>query len=135
MGLGTWIAFTPSGTGAMIMGDIILTETDLKPVQQEVIRQGLNITAIHNHFLRDRKSTRLNSSHLVISYAVFCLKKKTLLPTSHLRLLDAMLLVDAVSSQPPVVVVQPIAVPGCYRFGLVHVFVAMSSVFSLSSTA
>src|SRR5256885_8391236 len=28
------------------------------------------------HSLRDRKSTRLNSSHLVISYAVFCLKKK-----------------------------------------------------------
>src|SRR6266446_2682979 len=27
-------------------------------------------------FVRDRKSTRLNSSHLVISYAVFCLKKK-----------------------------------------------------------
>src|SRR5688500_20022199 len=29
------------------------------------------------HFSGDRKSTRLNSSHLVISYAVFCLKKKT----------------------------------------------------------
>src|SRR5438132_1760406 len=30
------------------------------------------------HFItRDRKSTRLNSSHTVISYAVFCLKKKT----------------------------------------------------------
>src|SRR5256885_3121589 len=28
------------------------------------------------HHPRDRKSTRLNSSHLVISYAVFCLKKK-----------------------------------------------------------
>src|SRR5256885_12994761 len=28
------------------------------------------------HRVRDRKSTRLNSSHLVISYAVFCLKKK-----------------------------------------------------------
>src|SRR5258705_4564205 len=28
-------------------------------------------------FLKDRKSTRLNSSHLGISYAVFCLKKKT----------------------------------------------------------
>src|SRR5260221_361922 len=27
-------------------------------------------------FIRDRKSTRLNSSHTVISYAVFCLKKK-----------------------------------------------------------
>src|SRR2546426_8383556 len=29
-----------------------------------------------DHFRIDRKSTRLNSSHLVISYAVFCLKKK-----------------------------------------------------------
>src|SRR5256885_3796882 len=29
---------------------------------------------------RDRKSTRLNSSHLVISYAVFCLKKKKTYP-------------------------------------------------------
>src|SRR5256885_4389531 len=28
------------------------------------------------YYLEDRKSTRLNSSHLVISYAVFCLKKK-----------------------------------------------------------
>jgi len=53
MGLGTWIAFTPTKDGAMIMGDIILTETDLKPVQQEVIRQGLVITAIHNHFVRN----------------------------------------------------------------------------------
>src|SRR5256885_7628315 len=31
---------------------------------------------------RDRKSTRLNSSHLVISYAVFCLKKKNSFPIS-----------------------------------------------------
>ena len=53
MGLGTWVAFTPSANGAMIMGDIILTETDLKPVQQEVIKQGLTITAIHNHFVRN----------------------------------------------------------------------------------
>src|SRR5256885_930305 len=30
----------------------------------------------------DRKSTRLNSSHLVISYAVFCLKKKKISPVS-----------------------------------------------------
>src|SRR5699024_11319565 len=29
------------------------------------------------HLLQDRKSTRLNSSHVSISYAVFCLKKKT----------------------------------------------------------
>src|SRR5256885_5062594 len=32
--------------------------------------------AIERGRLEDRKSTRLNSSHLVISYAVFCLKKK-----------------------------------------------------------
>src|SRR5688500_19732447 len=31
----------------------------------------------------DRKSTRLNSSHLVISYAVFCLKKKTTIRTTY----------------------------------------------------
>jgi hypothetical protein len=53
MGLGTWIDFAPSSDGAMIMGDIIMTETDLKPVQQEVIRQGLTISAIHNHFVRN----------------------------------------------------------------------------------
>src|SRR4030095_10249021 len=53
MGLGTWIAFTPMNDGTMIMGDIVLTETDLKAVQQEVIKQGLTISAIHNHFVRN----------------------------------------------------------------------------------
>lgn len=53
MGLAAWVAFTPSPEGAMIMGDIILTETDLGPFQQEVIRQGLTISAIHNHFIRN----------------------------------------------------------------------------------
>src|SRR2546426_12179752 len=38
---------------------------------------GYNNLSQHAHTSRrDRKSTRLNSSHLVISYAVFCLKKK-----------------------------------------------------------
>src|SRR2546426_3995857 len=36
------------------------------------VREPDGAVAVH----RDRKSTRLNSSHLVISYAVFCLKKK-----------------------------------------------------------
>jgi hypothetical protein len=53
MGLGTWIDFASSSDGAMIMGDLILTESDLKPVQQEIIKQGLTITAIHNHFVRN----------------------------------------------------------------------------------
>src|SRR5205814_3153892 len=41
-------------------------------------REVLRLVALrgHGHPRRDRKSTRLNSSHLGISYAVFCLKKK-----------------------------------------------------------
>ena len=54
MGLGSWIAFTPCADSVMMMGDIILAENDVAPVQQEVIRQGLSITAIHNHFVRNR---------------------------------------------------------------------------------
>jgi uncharacterized protein DUF1259 len=54
MGLSTWVGFTPYKDGAMIMGDIVLTEKDLKPVQQEVIAQGLTISAIHNHFVRNQ---------------------------------------------------------------------------------
>src|SRR2546426_7571264 len=40
-----------------------------------VFRLDAAVRLEHEHI--DRKSTRLNSSHLVISYAVFCLKKKT----------------------------------------------------------
>src|SRR5256885_12088809 len=35
-----------------------------------------NVREEKNFLIRDRKSTRLNSSHLVISYAVFCLKRQ-----------------------------------------------------------
>src|SRR5256885_10967699 len=42
------------------------------PVEQESGRRGRAVPGK----MEDRKSTRLNSSHLVISYAVFCLKKK-----------------------------------------------------------
>src|SRR5689334_23987958 len=40
----------------------------------------------------DRKSTRLNSSHSSISYAVFCLKKKKTAPNPRIRLLSATVL-------------------------------------------
>src|SRR5439155_11115094 len=39
-------------------------------------RDGLAAGFLHARTARDRKSTRLNSSHVAISYAVFCLKKK-----------------------------------------------------------
>src|SRR5690625_6125803 len=35
-----------------------------------------DVLIVHANYLTDRKSTRLNSSHVAISYAVFCLKKK-----------------------------------------------------------
>src|SRR5437867_9737472 len=48
---------------------------------EETLQAGgegpLDETTKHAALLRDRKSTRLNSSHRTISYAVFCLKKKT----------------------------------------------------------
>src|SRR5690625_6577875 len=38
----------------------------------------INESGLYTLIIRDRKSTRLNSSHVAISYAVFCLKKKRL---------------------------------------------------------
>src|SRR5439155_18982282 len=48
---------------------------DLDPGCEELVD-------LRSHHVRDRKSTRLNSSHVAISYAVFCLKKKTIILTS-----------------------------------------------------
>src|SRR5256885_3400208 len=45
-----------------------------------VVDGVMYLTTPFNHAI-DRKSTRLNSSHLVISYAVFCLKKKKVVGT------------------------------------------------------
>src|SRR5256885_11348323 len=53
-------------------------EQELRPELLALIRRDRveHEAADHRQKLGDRKSTRLNSSHLVISYAVFCLKKK-----------------------------------------------------------
>src|SRR5690242_21615498 len=51
-----------------------------KPVTAKAIHELMERHLPYNYKrrnLRDRKSTRLNSSHMSISYAVFCLKKKT----------------------------------------------------------
>src|SRR3712207_8115205 len=47
--------------------------------------RDLGVRRISTAVSRDRKSTRLNSSHANISYAVFCLKKKQLKTTHHLN--------------------------------------------------
>src|SRR2546426_6879461 len=45
-------------------------------LEEEDADEGQHREPDHGAVLEDRKSTRLNSSHLVISYAVFCLQKK-----------------------------------------------------------
>src|SRR2546430_11261476 len=59
------------------------------PVEDEI---ALTERAFQIVKRRDRKSTRLNSSHSQISYAVFCLKKKNRLPDALAPLLAAKLL-------------------------------------------
>ncbi|MDE2143867.1 MAG: DUF1259 domain-containing protein [Elusimicrobia bacterium] len=54
MGLTAWIAFAPHGEDAMMMGDLVLTENEVPRAQSAAIAAGLSITAIHNHFLRDK---------------------------------------------------------------------------------
>ncbi|MSO52538.1 MAG: hypothetical protein CK533_10335 [Acidobacterium sp.] len=49
-GFGGWIALT-KGTGmAVMMGDLVLTQDEVNPVMSAVLAQGLNVTALHNHF-------------------------------------------------------------------------------------
>jgi hypothetical protein len=52
LALGSWIGFMPMGNGAMFMGDLVLTESELEPVMKRLIDEGIEITAIHNHLLR-----------------------------------------------------------------------------------
>src|SRR5256885_9274563 len=66
-------AWTPLG-GSLGGGPSARTGTDAAP--NRAARRGTAASKRRKDGTRDRKSTRLNSSHLVISYAVFCLKKK-----------------------------------------------------------
>src|SRR5690242_21317856 len=51
----------------------------------DVVRQGIGARGAMDTRQGDRKSTRLNSSHMSISYAVFCLKQKTQAQTDYAR--------------------------------------------------
>src|SRR3712207_7071598 len=53
---------------------------------RELLRAGDRLGAREAEVEEDRKSTRLNSSHANISYAVFCLKKKKMSKPSHLNI-------------------------------------------------
>jgi hypothetical protein len=49
LALGGWIAFEPAHGGVMIMGDLVLLESEVSPVMAKMIADGIEITAVHNH--------------------------------------------------------------------------------------
>ena len=53
MGLGTWAAFTPTKDGSMVMGDTVLFEDEVNATMSAALDNGLNVTALHNHFFFD----------------------------------------------------------------------------------
>ena len=57
LALGGWAAFKPMHGGAMVMGDLVLLETEINPVMAKLIENGLEITAVHNHVLRGSPAT------------------------------------------------------------------------------
>ena len=57
LALGSWVAFKPAHGGAMVMGDLVLLETEINPVMSKLIENGLEITALHNHVLRANPPT------------------------------------------------------------------------------
>jgi hypothetical protein len=57
LALGGWAAFKPDHGGVMMMGDIVLLESEINPVMKAAIENGLEITAIHNHILRANPPT------------------------------------------------------------------------------
>jgi hypothetical protein len=54
MGLGTWAAFTATENGALVMGDTVLFEDEVTAAMSAALDNGLNVTALHNHFFFDR---------------------------------------------------------------------------------
>jgi len=62
-GFGGWLALT-KGTGGMdvMMGDLVLTESEVNPVMSALLTNGLDVTALHNHFFFD--SPRIYYMHV-----------------------------------------------------------------------
>jgi hypothetical protein len=55
--LGSWLAFRTDGDETMVMGDLVLTDTEIAPVMTKLADVGINITALHNHLLRAQPAT------------------------------------------------------------------------------
>jgi len=57
LALGGWAAFKPAHGGAMVMGDLVLLDTEIAPVMSKLIENGVEVTAVHNHVLRGNPAT------------------------------------------------------------------------------
>src|SRR5437660_10051711 len=57
LALGGWAAFQPMRGEAMLMGDLVLLETEINPVMAKLLEGGIDITAVHNHLLRANPET------------------------------------------------------------------------------
>jgi hypothetical protein len=55
--LGGWLAFAPMGDQAMVMGDLVLTMDEVSPVMKKLAEGGIEVTALHNHLLRNQPFT------------------------------------------------------------------------------
>ena len=53
LALGAWAAFHRVGKEAMVMGDLVLTEDEVAPVMKTLQQGGVEVTALHNHLLRE----------------------------------------------------------------------------------
>jgi hypothetical protein len=51
LALGSWTAFKRDGSGAMVMGDLVLTEDEVEPVMTKLQEGGIHESALHNHLL------------------------------------------------------------------------------------
>ncbi|MCO6419241.1 DUF1259 domain-containing protein [Siccirubricoccus sp. KC 17139] len=55
--LGSWVAFHQHGQALMVMGDLVLLETEVAPVMRRLAEGGIEVTALHNHLLRAAPTT------------------------------------------------------------------------------
>jgi hypothetical protein len=55
--LGSWLAFEKMGDQGMVMGDIVLTMDEVAPVTTKLAAGGIDVTALHNHLLRNQPFT------------------------------------------------------------------------------
>jgi hypothetical protein len=62
MGLTSWAAFKRAGRQTIVMGDMVLDEDQVNPVMTVALDNGLEVTALHNHFLWD--SPRVMFMHI-----------------------------------------------------------------------